>query len=113
MGFIDTIMQRAKQNKKTIVLPETNDIRTLEAASKILKDDIANLILVGNPVAVKEKAGQFDISKATIVDPVTYEKLDEYVDVLIPRGGKGLIQATKKQSTIPIIETGTGNCHGI
>ena len=38
-------------------------------------------------------------------------RLDEYVDVLIPRGGKGLIQATKKQSTIPIIETGTGNCH--
>ena len=48
MGFIQTIMQRAKENKKTIVLPETGDIRTLEAASKILKDDIANIVLVGN-----------------------------------------------------------------
>ena len=40
-----------------------------------------------------------------------FMKLDEYVDVLIPRGGKGLIQATKRESSIPIIETGTGNCH--
>ena len=40
-----------------------------------------------------------------------FMRIDEYVHVLIPRGGKGLIQATKKQSTIPIIETGTGNCH--
>jgi glutamate-5-semialdehyde dehydrogenase len=40
-----------------------------------------------------------------------FMKMDEYVDVLIPRGGAGLISAVKKQSTIPVIETGTGNCH--
>ena len=91
MGFIDTIMERAKQDKKTIVLPETNDIRTLEAASKILKDDIANLILVGNPAEVKEKAGQLDISKATIVDPATFDKMDNYVDTLVElRKKKGM-----------------------
>lgn len=91
MGFIDTIMQRAKQDKKTIVLPETNDIRTLEAASKILKDDIADLILVGNPAEVKEKAGQLDISKATIVDPATFDKMDSYVDTLVElRKKKGM-----------------------
>ena len=38
-------------------------------------------------------------------------KMNEYVDVLIPRGGKGLIKAVVNQSTIPVIETGTGNCH--
>ena len=38
-------------------------------------------------------------------------KLNQYVDVLIPRGGRGLIQAVVNQSTIPVIETGTGNCH--
>ncbi len=91
MGFIDTIMERAKQDKKTIVLPETNDIRTLEAASKILKDNIANLILVGNPAEVKEKAGQLDISKATIVDPATFDKMDNYVDTLVElRKKKGM-----------------------
>lgn len=36
---------------------------------------------------------------------------DEYVDLLIPRGGKGLISTVTKNSTIPVIETGTGNCH--
>ena len=49
-----------------------------------------------------------DTDKESVAE---FMRLDEYVDVLIPRGGKGLIQATKKQSTIPIIETGTGNCH--
>ncbi|MBE6862484.1 MAG: glutamate-5-semialdehyde dehydrogenase [Ruminococcus sp.] len=38
-------------------------------------------------------------------------KLNEYLDVLIPRGGAGLIQAVVKQATVPVIETGTGNCH--
>ena len=38
-------------------------------------------------------------------------KMNEYVDVLIPRGGRGLIKAVVNGSTIPVIETGTGNCH--
>lgn len=40
-----------------------------------------------------------------------FMKMNQYVDVLIPRGGKGLIKAVVNQSTIPVIETGTGNCH--
>ena len=40
-----------------------------------------------------------------------FMKLKEYVDVLIPRGGAGLIKAVVENSTIPVIETGTGNCH--
>ena len=42
-----------------------------------------------------------------------FMKMNEYVDVLIPRGGKGLIKAVVNQSTIPVIETGTGNCHNL
>ena len=38
-------------------------------------------------------------------------KLNEFIDVLIPRGGAGLIQAVVKNATVPVIETGTGNCH--
>lgn len=38
-------------------------------------------------------------------------QLNEYLDVLIPRGGAGLIQSVVKNSTVPVIETGTGNCH--
>ena len=49
-----------------------------------------------------------DTSRKTAAD---FMKLNQYVDVLIPRGGKGLIKAVVEQSTIPVIETGTGNCH--
>lgn len=40
-----------------------------------------------------------------------FMKMNEYVDVLIPRGGAGLIQTVVRESTVPVIETGTGNCH--
>ena len=91
MGFIQTIMQRAKENKRTIVLPETNDIRTLEAAAKILKDDIANLVLVGNSDEINKMAGDFDISKATIVDPANFDRIDTYVEKLVElRKSKGM-----------------------
>ena len=49
-----------------------------------------------------------DISRETAAQ---FMKMNQYVDVLIPRGGKGLIRAVVEQSTIPVIETGTGNCH--
>lgn len=49
-----------------------------------------------------------DTSRETAAE---FMKLNQYVDVLIPRGGKGLIRAVVTQSTIPVIETGTGNCH--
>ena len=49
-----------------------------------------------------------DISRETAAE---FMKMNEYVDVLIPRGGRGLIKAVVNQSTIPVIETGTGNCH--
>lgn len=49
-----------------------------------------------------------DTSRETAAE---FMKMDQYVDVLIPRGGRGLIKAVVKESTIPVIETGTGNCH--
>lgn len=49
-----------------------------------------------------------DTSRETAAE---FMKMNQYVDVLIPRGGKGLIRAVVNQSTIPVIETGTGNCH--
>ena len=39
------------------------------------------------------------------------KKINDYIDVIIPRGGAGLIQAVVKNATVPVIETGTGNCH--
>ena len=49
MGLIEQIIARAKSNKQRIVLPEAEEERTLRAADRVLADDIADIILIGNP----------------------------------------------------------------
>ncbi len=83
MSFIDKIKERAKANKKTIVLPETADMRTLEAAHKILAEDIADIILIGDKAEIIKRAQGFDLSKARFVDPYNCDKLNEYVALLV------------------------------
>ncbi len=98
MGFIDTIKARAKTNKKTIVLPESNDIRTIEAASKVLAEEIANVVLVGKKEEINKIAQGYDISKATIVDPETSDKLPQYIDLLVElRKAKGMTPEKAKE----------------
>ncbi|MDC7287069.1 phosphate acetyltransferase [Blautia schinkii] len=93
MGFIDVLKDRARANVKTIVLPETEDMRTLEATEKILKEGIAKVVLIGNEETVKKSAaeGGFDISCAEIVDPAASEKTQCYIDKLVElRQKKGM-----------------------
>ena len=93
MGFIDVLKDRARANVKTIVLPETEDMRTLDATEKILKEGIAKVVLVGNEETVKKSAaeGGFDISGAEIVDPATSDKTQSYIDKLVElRQKKGM-----------------------
>lgn len=91
MGFIDIIKERAKADKKTIVLPETEDRRTYEAAAVILKEGTANIILVGSEEAVKKGSEGLDISGATVVDPATSDKTQGYIDMLVElRKSKGM-----------------------
>ena len=100
MGFIEILKERAKANIKTIVLPETEDKRTLEAADKILKQGIARLILIGNEEEVKKSAAEsgFDISGAKIVDPATNEKTAAYIDKLVElRQKKGMTPEQAKE----------------
>lgn len=98
MGFIDTIKARAKADKKTIILPESMDRRTFEAAAVILKEDIANLIIIGTPEQVAENSKGLDISGATIIDPNTYEKTQEYIDLFVElRKAKGLTPEKAKE----------------
>ena len=77
MNFIESIKNRAKSKKMTIVLPETMDERVLEAASIAMKEDLANIILIGHPVSDK-----FDLSTATIIDPATSELTEELTNQL-------------------------------
>ncbi|NLP15445.1 MAG: phosphate acetyltransferase [Clostridiales bacterium] len=91
MSFIDDIKLRAKRNKKTIVLPETGDRRTLEAADKILSEDLADIVLIGNRDDIIKGAGGLDLSKAKIIDPQNAEKLETYTDLLFElRKNKGM-----------------------
>ena len=102
MGFIDTIKARAKADKKTIVLPESEDRRTYEAAAQILKEDLANLIIIGSEEAVKKGSEGLDVSKATIVDPEKNEKTQAYVDKLVELRAKKGMTPEKARETILI-----------
>ena len=91
MGFIDEIKRRAKADKKTIVLPESMDRRTWEAVEKVLAEDIADVIVLGTPAEVEENSKGLNVSGATVIDPNTSDKLDEYVDALVElRKAKGM-----------------------
>ena len=97
MAFIDKIKELAKQNKKRIVLPESMDRRTFEAAAEVLKDGIADLIIIGSKEEVEKNSEGLDITGATIVDPATNPKTAEYIDLLVElRKAKGM---TKEAAT--------------
>ncbi len=99
--FLDTIKERARSNKKTIVLPESMDARTFEAAEKILKEDIANLIIIGTPEEIEKYGKGFDISGATVIDPYTYEKTEEYLNLFVElRKSKGLTYEEAKATAL-------------
>ena len=86
MGFIDSIIERAKKDKKKIILPESMDKRVIEAASIILEKDIADIIIIG-----KNSFSEFDLSKATIIDPETSELTETLINELYNlRKEKGL-----------------------
>lgn len=91
MNFIDTIKERAKKDKERIVLPESMDKRTMEAADKALKEKIADIIIIGTPEEIEENSKGFDISDATIIDPNTSELTEELINGLVEiRKNKGL-----------------------
>lgn len=101
MAFIDTIKAKAKSDKKTIVLPESMDRRTFEAAAQILAEDFANLIIIGTPEEVAENSKGLDISGATIIDPHTYEKTQEYIDLFVElRKAKGMTPEKARETLL-------------
>ncbi len=91
MGFIDTVKAKAAANKKNIVLAEGMDRRIYEAAAKVIAEDIANIIILASPEEVAANSEGLDISKATIIDPKTSDKLEAYAEKLAElRAKKGV-----------------------
>lgn len=99
--FLEQIKKRAKADKKTIILPESMDRRTFEAAEKILKEDIANLIIIGTPEEIEKNSKGLDISGAVIINPFTYEKTEEYLKLFVElRKNKGLTYEQAKEQAL-------------
>ena len=88
MNFIESIKERAKKDIKTIVLPESMDERVIEAASIIVKENIANLIVIGKEEELRDK---IDSDKVTIIDPSTSELTEDLANKLFElRKEKGM-----------------------
>ncbi|MCC7431262.1 phosphate acetyltransferase [bacterium] len=88
MDFLQEIRQKAKAKQKTIVLPEASDERTVQAAEKIYRENLANVILIGNPTKVTEGI--------LTINPESSPRFGEFVnDFFEQRKSKGL---TKEQA---------------
>lgn len=85
MDFLQDIVERAKSYKQRIVLPEATEERTLRAADRAIGDELAEIILIGNPEVIHELANKWglkNIDKATIIDPLNHPKAEEYAELL-------------------------------
>ena len=93
MSFIEEIKNRAKKDIKTIILPEAEDIRVIEAASKIAKQGFARVILIGNEEQVEKSAKEkeLDLNGVEIINPEKSDKKEEYANKLYElRKNKGM-----------------------
>lgn len=92
-----------KTGNVVILKGGSNAIHSNTAIVKCIREALVSSGITENAIQLIE-----DTSRETAAE---FMKMNQYVDVLIPRGGRGLIKAVVNQSTIPVIETGTGNCH--
>lgn len=89
MAFVDELLNKAKAANKTIVLCEGEDKRVVEAASKIVKDGIAKIILIGSDDDIKASGSTADLSGVTVIDPAKDANADKYAELLFKaREGK-------------------------
>lgn len=80
MNFMETLYEKARADKKTVVLPEATDRRVLEATATIITEGIADVILLGDPAEVKTVAGDLDIAAAKIINPADFDRKEEYAE---------------------------------
>ena len=94
MNLMDRMVEQARANKQRIVLPEGTEERTLKAADRILADNIADVILIGNPDEIRALANQYQlthIDQATLVNPLSHDKKETYTQLLYAlRKAKGM-----------------------
>ncbi|MBO5054418.1 MAG: phosphate acetyltransferase [Muribaculaceae bacterium] len=103
MSLFEKLTQRARQNQRRIVLPEGTEPRTLTAADRILADEIAQIILIGDPVEIKHMAAEMNlkhIERATIINPADETVIDRYAPLLYElRRKKGMTPEEARLTT--------------
>lgn len=116
-AFIDRFISRAKADKKTIVLPEGNDDRILEAAQEVLKQEIASIIILGNEDEIARKG--YELDGATIIDPLTSDKQEEFAQLLYElRKHKGMTEEEARETVkdpiyFAVMMVKSGLCDGL
>lgn len=116
-SFVDTLIDRAKADKKTIVLPEGNDERILEAAQEALAQGIANIIILGDADEIAAKG--YNLEGATIIDPATSDKQEEFAELLYElRKAKGMTPEEAKELVkdpihFAVLMVKSGLCDGL
>lgn len=107
MSFIENIVSQAKKDKKTVVLPESTDIRILKAANRAVAEGIADIILVGDETAILDlsKKEDIDLSNIKIVNPQKSAKLQIYAESYLETYKNSLdsIEDAKKEVLDPLI----------
>ncbi|MGE4282635.1 MAG: phosphate acetyltransferase [Clostridia bacterium] len=98
-NFMQKVIDKAKGERKKIVLAEGTEPRTIKAASMVLEQDIADIVLVGDENEIKKIAGDIDISRAKIINPLTSDKFDIYANTFFEmRKAKGLTLEKAKET---------------
>lgn len=103
MTLFEKLTEKARADRQRIVLPEGTEPRTLKAADRIIADDVADILLIGNPDEIKRMASDMsleNISKATIVDPADTHVIDRYAPLLFElRRHKGMTEEQARLTT--------------
>lgn len=100
---VDAFSLCFKTGNAVVLRGGSDAIHTNQALVTVIRKALKSMEVDENAICLVE-----DTSRQTAT---RFMKMKQYIDVLIPRGGAGLIQTVVEQSTIPVIETGTGNCH--
>ena len=98
MGFSAVLLNRARELKRAVVLPESDDERVLKAASKVLEIDGAKIILLGKKDEILARGGSLDLSGAQFIDISTSEYFDDFASTLFElRKAKGMSESEAKE----------------
>lgn len=99
MDFIQIIKEKARADIQTIVLPETNDLRTLQAAHSALQEKIAKIILIGEEAEIKQRAKEHNLQldTAEFINPASCDMLESYVELFVKlQAHKGLSEKSAR-----------------